>query len=151
MSSPTQNDAVRSIPIPTTLSAVPLVALCVRDQASPTGAASIVCRIGYADNRAPDIGDAYYPYADVGMLWFRRERGHDCASGMLKRKHFATAAVVSALVEFVATQLGVYAQGVCIELIDAVQCVVENGEEGTLMFDGDGEGGAHFGASLGAE
>lgn len=78
------------------------------------------------------------------MLCFHDEHGHGCASGMLERSLSPTADAVSQPVAFLERELRVSAQGVCAELVDAVQCVIENGEEGTLLFAGDGERGAHF-------
>jgi hypothetical protein len=101
-------------------------------------------RIGYADRCGAGPVDIYYPYADVGFLWFRKEGGLWCVSGMLKRKLFADQDRANALTAWCAEQLGIDEQvAACIELVDAVACVVENGEE-SLLLNGDGEQGARF-------
>jgi hypothetical protein len=47
------------------------------------------------------------------MIWFRSETV-SCASGMLKSSLFPTAERATALVDFLATQLGADNQSVCV-------------------------------------
>jgi hypothetical protein len=125
--------------VPASISGVELEVTCF------ASATEHVCRIGYAGKRGSGNVDAYYPYADVGMLSFRREGELWCASGMLKQKVFSSEAAVDALLEFLGSAVGYGDEqlAVCIELVSATRCLIRSGEE-CLSFEGDGEESARF-------
>lgn len=129
--------------IPSSISAVPLVATCFF-RASPSGRdRECLARIGYADLRGSGSVDIYYPFADIGILWFREERDVGCVSEMLKQKNFPTPDAAHELLYWLSETLGMDAQGICVELIEARRCLVAHGEESDF-FEGDGERGARF-------
>lgn len=89
-----------------------------------------------------DEHDAAYPPADFGYLWFRIGFRLFLVSGMLTKLLWRSPEEVYELVDFVATKLlKIDIQpSFCIELVEARNTHIFNGEEGDIFLEGGGSG-----------